>query len=25
VLRLTGACIFGGIGVKHKARKNKRD
>jgi Domain of unknown function (DUF1707)/Cell wall-active antibiotics response 4TMS YvqF len=25
VLNLTGACIFGGIGVKHKARKNKRD
>ena len=25
VLRLTGACIFGGVGVKHKARKNKRN
>jgi hypothetical protein len=24
VLRVTGACIFGGIGVKHKARKSKR-
>lgn len=24
VLRLTGFCIFGGIGVKHKARKNKQ-
>lgn len=23
VLRLTGACVFGGISVKHKARKNK--
>jgi len=24
VLRLSGACVFGGISVKHKERKNKR-
>lgn len=25
VLHLTGFCLFGGIGVKHKARQNRRD
>jgi hypothetical protein len=24
VLRLSGACVFGGISVKHKERKKKR-
>jgi hypothetical protein len=24
VLHLTGFCLFGGIGVRHKARKDKR-
>ncbi len=25
VLRIKGACVFGGIGVKHKERKSKRE